>query len=45
MSKRFKYGYAGMFLAMFLFGGCYNQPGLVADNSYNRTKQAQLLER
>lgn len=25
-------------IAAFLLGGCYNQPGLVQDNSYNRTK-------
>jgi len=25
-------------IAMFMLGGCYNQPGLVQDNSYNRTK-------
>lgn len=25
-------------VAMFMLGGCYNQPGLVQDNSYNRTK-------
>ena len=25
-------------IAMFLLAGCYSQPGLVADNSYNRTK-------
>lgn len=25
-------------LAVFILGGCYNQPGLVQDESYNRTK-------
>lgn len=25
-------------LAVFMLGGCYNQPGLVQDESYNRTK-------
>jgi len=25
-------------LAVFMLGGCYNQPGLTQDNSYNRTK-------
>jgi outer membrane protein OmpA-like peptidoglycan-associated protein len=25
-------------IAVFMLGGCYNQPGLVQDNSYNRTK-------
>lgn len=25
-------------LALFMLGGCYNQPGLVQDGSYNRTK-------
>jgi outer membrane protein OmpA-like peptidoglycan-associated protein len=25
-------------VAMFMLGGCYNQPGLVQDNSYERTK-------
>lgn len=25
-------------VAAFMLGGCYNQPGLVQDNSYNRTK-------
>ena len=24
--------------AAFMLGGCYNQPGLVQDESYNRTK-------
>jgi outer membrane protein OmpA-like peptidoglycan-associated protein len=25
-------------VAVFMLGGCYNQPGLVQDNNYNRTK-------
>jgi outer membrane protein OmpA-like peptidoglycan-associated protein len=25
-------------MALFMLGGCYNQPGLVEDNQYNRTK-------
>ena len=25
-------------IAVFMLGGCYNQPGLVQDNSYDRTK-------
>ena len=25
-------------VAAFMLGGCYNQPGLVQDESYNRTK-------
>ena len=33
---------AGAITLLFL-GGCYNQPGLVADNSYNRTKTGSLL--
>lgn len=29
--------------SLLLLSGCYNQPGLVADNSYNRTKTGALL--
>jgi outer membrane protein OmpA-like peptidoglycan-associated protein len=29
-------------LVAFMLGGCYNQPGLVADNSYSRTKTGAL---
>ncbi len=30
-------------LAALLLGGCYNQPGLVKDDSYNRTKTGALI--
>jgi len=30
-------------VAVFMFGGCYNQPGLVEDGSYNRTKTGALV--
>jgi len=30
-------------LATFMLAGCYNQPGLVEDNSYDRTKTGVLL--
>lgn len=29
-------------IAIFMLGGCYNDPGLVQDNSYNRTKTGAL---
>lgn len=30
-------------IAVFMLGGCYNQPGLTEDNSYNRTKTGALM--
>jgi len=30
-------------IAVFMLGGCYNQPGLTQDNSYNRTKTGALV--
>ncbi len=30
-------------VTMFMLGGCYNQPGLVEDGSYNRTKTGALV--
>jgi len=30
-------------VAVFMLGGCYSQPGLTQDNSYNRTKTGALM--
>jgi len=30
-------------VALFMLSGCYNQPGLTQDNSYNRTKSGALM--
>ncbi len=41
--SRFKMKYLGVAVATLLLSGCYNQPGLVADNSYNRAKTGSVI--